>query len=226
MSCQSTYQIRQHVDVIAAAAGDDTLKISGMPFDGIVCPPDAATRMLKTDTFFPVDTNELTISTGAFWKEYNVHFRHEYKLRKAHIFEYLTGKLNVARAHRGLVSRYSYLAGKFRNLRQVERLVFVVSNTQNDLVLYKKDIGTEYAVTMKMIENLCDQCDAFFGRPCEYIFSTHDDRVTGHSDRDRLTVVKLAPDATDWKGDDRQWQRVFESYFGRVTPRADGVATR
>jgi hypothetical protein len=226
MSCQSTYQIRLNVPAIAAATGDDRLAISGMPFDGIVCPPQSASRMLATDTFFPADNDELTISTGAFWKAYNVHFRHEYKLRKIHILEYLRGRLNVARAHRDLVSRYSYLAGKFRNLRQVERLVFVMSNTQNDLVRYKAEVGTDYVLTMGTIGALCDQCDDFFGRRCEYIFSTHEDRTSGTCDRPGLTVFKLTPDPSEWKGDDLQWKRVFEAYFGRVRPRLDAVAAR
>ncbi len=40
MSCQSSAQIRSHVPLLARLTGDETLKISAMPFDNIICVPD------------------------------------------------------------------------------------------------------------------------------------------------------------------------------------------
>ena len=45
MSCQTAVQIRDHVSVIAASAGDATLRPSALPFDSIVCHPASAVKM-------------------------------------------------------------------------------------------------------------------------------------------------------------------------------------
>jgi len=114
MSCQSALQIRDNIDIIARASGDDSLKASGLPFDSVICPPDAAAKMLRTRQFFPRDKRELVLKRGAFWKDFNVYFRHECALRKTHFIEYMRKKVNVSRGHRELTRKFGYMSGKFR----------------------------------------------------------------------------------------------------------------
>jgi len=92
-------------------------------------------------------------------------------------------------------------------------LVFVISNTQNDLFEYREEVGMDYIVSMESINELCDQTDAFIGRACEFIFVTYQDRATGESARRGLTTFRLTPDATPWAGDHRQWRDLFQGYF-------------
>lgn len=218
MSCQSALQIRDNVEVLKRVCGDDALAASGLPFDSIVCPPESAIKMLRTDTFFPPSPADVVLYRGGHWRDYNVYFRHEFTLRKKHFLEYLTKRVNVRRAHRELASKFGYMADKFRKLGRFERLVFVMSNTQNDLAEYKDELGMDYVVAMDAIERLCDQCDAYFGRPCEYMFVTYEDRVTGRATRERLKVFKVSPDATPWQGDWDQWKAIFENYFTATEP--------
>lgn len=217
LSCQGSLQIRDNIDVLARVSGDDTLKASGMPFDSIICPPASAAKMLRNDTFFPRDNAEIQVFRGAFWKDYNVYFRHEYTLRKSHPFEYWRGKVNASRALRELTSKFGYMAEKFRNASRLDRLIFVISNTQNDLFEYKEEVGIDYGIAMKSIDDLCDECDRYFSRRCEYIFATYEDRVRGRSTRERLAVYRLVPDASVWGGDRQQWKDLFENYFARAT---------
>ena len=212
MSCQSSAQIRAHVPLLARLTGDETLKKSAMPFDNIICRPDSAASMLKADTFYPDDPNALLESEGACWPEFGVYFWHEYRLHKHHVLEYVTGRLNTRRAYRELSGKYAHLAGKFRQARQLERLVFVISNSQNNLSMAVPDI-IDPTLTAAGVELLCDACDAYVGRPCEYVLASYEGRLTGEVSRKRLTVFKLTPDASDWEGDPAQWGKVFEQYF-------------
>jgi len=213
MSCQSSAQIRTHAPLLARLTSDESLKTSSMPFDNIICVPDSAASMLRADTFYPTDPDALAVSQGAYWRDLNVYFWHEYRLHKHHVLEYLTGRVNTRRAYRELSGKYAHLAAKFRQVRQLERLVFVMSNSQNNLSAYRDETGIDPKLTTASIERLCDTCDTYVGRPCEYVLATYDARLSGEVRRDRLTVFKLTPDGSDWEGDPVQWGRLFERYF-------------
>lgn len=215
MSCQSSAQIRSHARLLARLTGDETLKISAMPFDNIICLPDSAAGMLQAGTFYPGDPDALVVSQGAHWRERDVYFWHEYRLQKRHVFEYLTGRVNTRRAYRELSGKYAHLTAKFRQARQLERLVFVMSNSQNNLSAYSAETGIDPKLTAASVERLCDACDCYVGRPCEYVLATYQARLSGEVRRDRLTVFKLTPDGSDWEGDPVQWGGVFEQYFAR-----------
>ena len=213
MSCQSSAQIRTHVPLLSRLTGDDALKKSAMPFDNIICRPDSAASMLQTDTFYPDDPNALLESEGARWPDFGVYFWHEYRLHKHHVLEYITGRLNTRRAYRELSGKYAHLAGKFRQVRRLDRLVFVISNSQNNLTMYSAEPDIDPTLTAAGVEVLCDACDAYVGRTCEYVLATYESRLSGEVRRKRLTVFKLTPDTSDWEGDPAQWGDVFKQYF-------------
>lgn len=216
MSCQSGEQIRTHADLIARLVGDPTMRIATSVFDNIICRPASAVRMLEADTFYPLDPAALTVSQGAYWQELDVYFWHEFRLHKRQILEYLTGRLNRRRAFRELSGKYTHLGERFRSLRSRERLVFVISNTQNNLADYARETGISPVLDVAEVERLCDACDAYMDRACEYIFATYDDRLTGTPQRPRLRHYALQKDDSPWKGDIGQWAWVFGSYFSSV----------
>lgn len=217
MSCQTTLQIDDHAELIAQAVGDDTLKPSSMPFDNLVCDPVAAARLLETDTFYPAGAAELALHRGAFWVTHKVYFRHECTLRKSRPIEYLRGKVDLARGYRDLAGKFAHLAEKLRRLAQLERLVFVISNTQNDLEEYRAEVGIDPVVSADAIRRLCDACDGYFGRPCEYILASYETRMTGSASRSGLSQFTLRPDLSEWAGDHAQWRAVWTDYF-RANP--------
>jgi len=218
MSCQTTLQIDDHSDLIARGVGDLDLRPSSLPFDNLVCHPRAATRLLDNDAFYPASKDELAVYRGAFWTAQQVYFRHECTLRKSRPIEYLRRKVDVARGYRDLAGKFAHLAEKFRRLRDLERLIFVVSNSQNDLTEYQAEVGIDCLVSMDDVAALCGACDRYFGRRCEYIFATYDGRTTGMADRSNLSVFRLSPDSSEWAGDHAQWRALWTQYFGENVP--------
>jgi hypothetical protein len=216
MSCQSGEQIRSHAELIARLVGDPGMRIATTVFDNIVCPPASAIRMLEADTFYPGDPAALTLSHGAYWKAFDVYFWHEYGLHKRHFLEYFLGRVNKRRAFRELSGKYAHLSARFRSLRDRERLVFVISNTQNNLADNAAETGISPTLSAADVERLCDACDAYMGRPCEYILASYDDRLRGTPHRPRLRYYSLQKDDSPWKGDIGQWEWVFGSYFSSV----------
>jgi hypothetical protein len=213
MSCQSGEQIRSHAELIARLAGDPTMQIATSVFDNIICRPASAVRLLEADDFYPQDASALTPSQGAYWRDLDVYFWHEFRLHKRHFLEYLFRRVNRKRAYRALSGKYEHLSARFRSLRSRERLVFVISNTQNNLDDYAVETGISPVLDAAEVERLCDACDAFMGKPCEYILASYDDRLTGTLRRPRLRHYALKRDDSPWKGDIGQWAWVFGSYF-------------
>lgn len=221
MSCQTTLQIDDHADLIVRAIGDETLKPSSMVFDNIVCHPASAAKLFEISTFYPASKDELALFRGAFWTAQGVYFRHECTLRKSRPIEYLKNKVDLARGYRDLAGKFAHLSEKFRHLSEIDRLIFVISNTQNDLTEYHAEVGIDCAVPMDAIEMLCDACDRYFNRRCEYIFATYEGRTAGAADRPGLSVFKLVPDSSEWAGDHTQWEALFtQSLRGSAMPPA------
>jgi len=218
MSCQTTLQIDDHADLIVRALGDPDLAPSSLPFDNVVCHPESVAKLLDANIFYPPSKDELTLFRGALWGAAGVYFRHECTLRKSRPIEYLRGKVDVARGYRDLAGKFAHLAEKFRRLRELERLIFVVSNSQNDLTEYQAEVGIDCLVSMDDVTALCGAGDRYFGRRCEYIFATYDGRTTGMADRSNLSVFRLSPDSSEWAGDHAQWRALWTQYFGENVP--------
>ncbi len=213
MSCQTTLQIDDHAGLVAQAIGDPALKPSSMLFDNIVCHPASAAKLLESGRFYPESKDELALYRGAFWAGQGVYFRHECTLRKSRPIEYLRNKIDMARGYRDLAGKFAHLSEKFRRLSELERLIFVISNSQNDLTEYQAEVGIDCVVPMDAVQALCDACDRYFNRRCEYIFATYDDRTTGAAERLGLSVFKLTPDSSEWAGDHAQWEAIFTRYL-------------
>ena len=216
ISCQTTLQIDDHADLIASAVGDEALKKSSLPFDAVLTHPTSTARMLDAGTFYPASKDELVLYKGAYWPKQQAYFRHECTLRKSRPIEYLRGKVNLDRGHRELASKFAHLSQKFRGLKKLERLIFVVCNLQNDLPEMQAEIGGnsgDSIVSIESMQQLCDACDRYFGRPCEYIFVTYPSLWTGRGSRPGLSVFELKPDDSQWAGDHAQWRALWTDYF-------------
>src|SRR2546430_7198002 len=61
ISCQTTLQIDDHVELIKHAVGDETLKSSSLPFDAVLTHPISTAQMLDADTFYPASKDELVL---------------------------------------------------------------------------------------------------------------------------------------------------------------------
>ena len=109
---------------------------------------------------------------------------------------------------------------QIRRLRELERLIFVVGNSQNDLPEMQAESGHDPAasvISMESMQQLCDACDRYFGRPCEYLLVTYPNLKTGTGSRPGLIVFELTPDDSKWAGDHAQWRALWTDYF-RANP--------
>ena len=64
ISCQTTLQIDDHVELIKHAVGDETLKSSSLPFDAVLTHPISTAQMLDADTFYPASKDELVLRSS------------------------------------------------------------------------------------------------------------------------------------------------------------------
>ena len=216
MSCQSAWQIDLNVNVIELVSGDSVAK-SRLPIDWLICSPDSVGQMLRSDVFFPPSREQFTVSPRPCWEERDVYFWHEFKRRQSGLARLLGNRFDIKGGYESVRQKYRYLAEKFRALKELERLVFVISNTQNNLTDVQKETGIiEYVLDLDEVARLCDECDRYFERRCEYLFVTYDERVRGHSDRNNLAIFKLEPDETEWVGDQAQWNLLLSEYFHRT----------
>ncbi len=216
MSCQATFQIREHAKLLADLCGDSTVQISTLPFDALICPPDAASKILRQDIFYPPNADEIVVSEGAHWPDFNVYFWHEF--RPGRLDAWFSRQADAAKSYETLRSRYRHLADKFRRLRDVDRLIFVICNTQNNLPLVENLTGTiSPVIDLASINQLADQCDAFFGRPCGYLFATYPEWHRGASKRANVAMRELRRDQSDWQGDSRLWEGLFREALADVS---------
>ncbi len=217
MSCQSSHQIELHAKLIAELSDDRSAKISRFPFDNTICSPQAAGRMLRADRFYPESIDELLVSSGesgGYWKEMDVHYWHEFRPIRSGILR--RKKMNPPKSFERLTEKYAHTASKFRRLSSLQRLVFVISNSQNNLDLVARVTGNlDFVLDRSRIDQLADQTDAYFGRRCEYVFATYRGRVTGRSQRDGISMHELSPDESEWQGDPFQWAALFRRALAR-----------
>ncbi len=204
MSCQSACQIRKSVEVLSAALGE-TVRPERHFFDGLISPVDGLARLFEDG--FPIFGRE-TIEPGPghpVWQPYGFRFLHHFRGED--------NKADIDRYFAQDMSRFSYLRQKFLKLRERRRVVFVISNSQNNLDQVAVETGLErIAFDNAELDRLQKAVDGFFGRSLEYLVVTHTGRHRGIS---RPDLRILEADESEWIGDKRQWRSVFREYLSR-----------
>ncbi|MTI00649.1 hypothetical protein [Roseibium sp. RKSG952] len=206
MSCQSARQIRTSIDVLSAALGEQ-VKPNRSFFDGLIAPIGGMCRLFEDG--FPIFSREQILPGPGepTWQPYGIRFLHHFRDE--------AGTADVLVHFEENLSRFSYLRQKFLRLRDRARVIFVVSNTQNNLpdVAQKTDIPA-IAFSDRELERLQRAVDGFMGRSCEYLIVSYPSRYKGRSLPD---LHLLAPDDSEWTGDKTQWRALFKRYFGQTS---------
>jgi len=207
MSCQAAHQIRQHAKLISSCLENgETLDALRLPFDWLICPPSSALRMLETGRFFPEHREALEIDHAPYWRDYHTYFWHDFLDEDR--------RYDLSLDFQGTKDKYERLVDRFRDLSRMRRLVFVISNSQNNLdFVAERTQALTPDMSASQIEGLCDATDRFFGRRCEYLVVTYSDRLDRNPDRDNVKVYRVDRDSSEWRGEPRTWARVFKAYF-------------
>jgi hypothetical protein len=137
-------------------------------------------------------------------------FWHDFRQQKAVDVE---GTFSLTR------DKYDRFFNSFDDLRKRERVIFVVSNTQNNLVSV---LGGDYqkggfTFTPENTRAVKQSAEDALGKPCELLVVTYDERSVPALEslpEERMTVARIRPDDSEWKGDDATWSALFQRYFG------------
>ncbi len=206
MSCQSARQIRTNAEVIGAILGEEVGR-NAQFFDGLIAPPAGLARLFE-DGFPLFSRDDIAEGPGhPTWSAYAIRFLHHFRDDDG---------ADIDRFFDHDLSRFTHLRDKFLALAAVPRLVFVISNSQNNLT----EVAAETAIeridfNREEIGRLREAVQAFLGRRCEFILVSTPDRRGSLDDPD---LHLLTPDDSEWTGDTRQWREVFLSRLGVVPP--------
>ncbi|MDX5592940.1 hypothetical protein [Pseudovibrio sp. SPO723] len=202
ISCQSARQIRTHVELISSLIGEPVQHVSHF-FDGLITPPEGLAKLL--DDGFPLFTRE-QIEEGAGHPTW-----HPYGIRFFHHFRGEDGIADVNRYFENETSRFSYLKNRFLELRNAQHLLFVLSNSQNNLdeVAEETELGP-FHFEQRHLEELKASLRAFFAKDCDLLVVSHEEKVVD-VEYDHLHI--LEPDSSEWTGDKRQWAEVFRKHL-------------
>ena len=202
MSCQSSRQIRTHVETFSELL-DQTFEPTRHFFDGLISPIPGLAALFEEG--FPLFSRD-SIQPGPgypTWMPYGIRFLHHFREEE--------GAPDIDRFFECERSRFGYLRAKFMRLAEAERLIFVISNSQNNLseVAFQSQIPC-IAFNQSQLERLMKAVDNFLDRRCEYLVVSHPERHGGVRDAD-IHVMKA--DESEWTGDKTQWRSLFQSYF-------------
>lgn len=211
ISCQPAHQIVENVALIGVYAGE-LLARRHTPFDYLLVGASNAARMIEDKRFFPTDLWGSLVGTKPYWDEYRAHFWHA-KVATPGEF----------------ASKYGHMVDNWDTMRECRRLIFIVANTQGNVTRMLADrehIDTR--LTTDDVVRLWFALVGYFGRfPIpngQRTVEVHavtaaglDGGVRPHplmigtrSIRAPITVHKIGPDDTQWRGNSRAWAKVLE----------------
>lgn len=205
ISCQTENQIADHHVQIGRLAGD-VLEHKGGPFDWVLAGTNSVASMIESGWFFPAEVDEIAADMVKFgykkpyWRRFGVHFWHE-----------------SADRWDDFTSKRGHLVANFDRFRDVARRVFIISNTQNNILRALSDREPiETRLFWGDIVDLSDVLQRRFG-PSELHVVTRDgldDPIRPNrppiGPRPAITVHKIGRDGSQWAGNGRAWAKLFE----------------
>ncbi|MEJ8473585.1 hypothetical protein [Roseibium algae] len=207
MSCQSARQIRSSVDVLGAALGEDIAPERHF-FDGLIAPISGLAQLFEDG--FPMFSREDIVEGPGHptWQPYGIRFLHHFREEGS--------EADIDTHFAEDFSRFSHMREKFDKLSQRSRVVFVISNSQNNLDEVAADTGIDTLNFEKdELVRLQRAVDLWLGRGCEYLIVSHPER---HGDTRLPELVILEADDSEWTGDKAQWRTLFDAYLAQKGP--------
>lgn len=195
MSCQSAHQLARF-----AVENPEIVTFKKGPFDWLICPADSSISLLDSKLDAPQLTELEIRRNHVFWPRHDLWFWHGYMKRKGDLREL------------ALEETFEREAAKFANQRaqflalDPTRTLFIISNTQNNLIGDVFDSNEIDRVTFdaNRLLSLKASLTNLFRSPINLAAVSRKDRFTGDFP-DGIDVQLLSSDDSEWKGDDAQW---------------------
>jgi len=197
VSCQTARQIRRNQALLSTRLGDALQPLS-LPLDWMFVPPDAMARLLRSAIRVPPQRGELIAAEQPFWARHGIWLWHDPVANDADFT--------------ALQARQTRRWVRFDALGALDRRVFVVSNTQNNLnaVARKAPQRLDFRLTRQRMTAIAEALAHIFPRGRnDLLFVAYAARLGPDAAQAGFPLVVLDPDKTDHEGDDRQWTAAF-----------------
>jgi len=201
VSCQATHQIENHATLIGELVGGKPKHVSA-PFDWIICPARSAAGMIRDWRFHPSDPAELIDDQEPYWPQRHCWFWHDAEFLRTGDF----------------LPRRDHLADNFDRLRQVERTIFILSNTQTNLDTFARSVRhpMEFAFTDEDLDTVEAALKSRFPNGELWIVAQKGRHALQRRRHDPR-VIEFDFHASEWKGDYAQWSAALRRMLTPAT---------
>jgi hypothetical protein len=205
MSCQTALQINHNIPFLRTLLNDDTMSLRACPFDWLVAPVESVTQLLQRWEFYPSSPADLSINQRPYWGAANVYYWHDFK----------TG--NPTEEFDDIKEKFAHTAENLRWVTKSQRTLFLVSNTQNNLVTDMASVGTfDPVIRSSSLAALNVQLRARFHRDFHLALITHPDRYIRDTEHEFFSVEHIEKDHSEWEGSPYNWQQALTRLAGRL----------
>ncbi len=204
-SCQTARHISLNVKLLRERL-DPAMALRALPFDWCLAPPAAASRWLRGPVRVPQAPAELVPAKRPFWARHGVWLWHDPVEEDADFT--------------ALAERLERRWARMLALRALERRVFILSNTQNNLdrVVHGAPQPMDFRLTAQRMREVAAAVTAMFGpRGNSLLFVAYAHRITEDARHAGFPLAILEPDASEHDGDTDQWRAALVRH---VTPEA------
>lgn len=208
LSCQTSRQIRRHQRLFERRLGEPLAVKSG-PFDWVVAGTDAVARAIASRQPFPESRED--IDFRAFrptWTAGSIHYWHD-----------LRGAAGRA-AFDDTRSKFRHKDDNLELALGRERVIAVVSNTQNNLEWMREQVPAfRPRIERDSLLRLRDSLRARAAGRVDVLLVTYADRTDIVYPFEGVHHVTFERDETEWGGDSAQWTRCFADLCEAIAPR-------
>ena len=206
LSCQTAHQLRTARSKLAEVGIECDSVPSGY-FDWLICPPKSATRLIA-DGIPEFKPGDIVLRNQPCWADYEFYFWHDFRQDE---------EIDIEQHFERSLGKFNHLRHRFQEMDRYRRIVFVLSNSQNNLIEVQQDTGAlDYMLDDGKVMELKIELEKFLSRKVELLVLTYKDRFAGEKVGD-YWLEYLEPDTSEWKGDSKVWQDCLRRYFSRST---------
>jgi hypothetical protein len=214
LSCQPAQQLRDNADCLSAIA-NEKFHHWRLPFDWVISPIENTTEWIRSGPIFPRTPDDIRAYPypGAFfWPERGLYFWHDFRSKDTNALD----PVGTFEYTRGL---YDHGFGKMRHLKNLDRIRFVVANTQNNLPTFLGEDFKGFDFTQERLLHLKASAERYIGKKGSLLAVTYEDRQTGitSSETDGISVVVIPKDESAWKGAPDVWREILTTYLRHLT---------
>lgn len=208
ISCQTYYQIRENIDVIREELHDASLSPQAFPLDGLICPPCEASALIRGESRFP-SKFDVTQEPVPRWRGRNIVFPHAFKGSDSHY--------DIGETYDEVKQKFFARWRRFDRLNSMKNLLFVVSNTQNELGRQCSEYGLPKPTLMASEVNLLSRSlKEKFGNHASLLVISREDLFVSDAYEKHFDLRLHPVDKLGWQGDRYPWRESLQTITRRM----------